>query len=101
MRLSRVSDCECQSRPRARRVERPLVVPGTKQAKDFAAERTRKEPVHLIQPPNKVRGDFAKDFAAQIALEVCVGPAALVPRVLCRHGGFDLVSQKRCKCEKE
>src|SRR4030095_1462500 len=101
MRLGRVSDCECQSRPRAGRVERTLIVPRTKQAKNFAAERACKKPVYLIEPPNKMSGDFAEDFAAQIPLEVCVGPAALVPRILCRHGAFNLVSQERCKRKKE
>ena len=94
MGLGGVGHRESEPRPWSSRVQGAFVVPGAKQTEDFAAKVAREQTVHFIEAPDKMTGQFAKDFAAQVTFEICVGAAALIPDIFRQTGQLQLVGHE-------
>src|SRR5215468_1627249 len=70
MRFGRVGDGERQPLPRSFRIERPLVMPGAEQPKDFAPKITGEETIYFIQSQDNRRRGLLQHYAPQISFEV-------------------------------
>src|SRR5881275_220017 len=93
MRLGRIGHRQREFRPGARGIERPLVVPGAKQTEDLAGEGACEQTVYLVETPDEGGVQLAENFAAEIAPEVRIRTAALIPNVGGRNGDVHLVGQ--------
>src|SRR2546430_445778 len=76
-------------------------MPGAKQTKHLAAKIAREQPIHLVQPPDKVTGKFLQHFPAQESLKIGVRTAPRVPDVFRQNGEVQLVRQELTEDAKE
>ena len=81
MGLGGIGNGKGKARPGTGWVEGAFVVPGTKQAKDFAAERTGEETIHLIHCLDNGPVDLTEYFAPQEAFEIDIRAAFGVPNI--------------------
>src|SRR5207302_89868 len=78
-------DGQGEAAPGTVRLQRPLVVPGTKEAEDLAGEITAKQAVYLVQAPDDRTVDLAEALAPPEPLEVLAGAATRVPHLFGEH----------------
>src|SRR5262245_31410541 len=90
-----------ESLPRASRIERAPIVPGTKQSEDLTSIVEAEQAIDLVQPPHELRGNFPQNLFTEIALEIQARATTRIPVPVGKDLQIKLFGQRFRKRQQE